>query len=307
MTPIPATCKRIADSGRFQGLIMLVILANAVTLGLGTYDGIEREAGSLLGTLDDVFLGIFMIELAIRITAYGRRPQDFFKDGWNLFDFVVIGAAFLPGIREDVTLLRLARLLRVVRVVSIFPDLRSIVGAMVRALPPIGSLAVLTVLLIYVYGMVGWILFHEEDPESWGSIGEAMLTLFTILTLENWPDLLSRGQEIHPASWIFFVSYVLIASFLVINILLAIIINSMEEVRAAERQRTRERRVKEREAGGVQAEAALAAETADAIARRVRVLRDALDDLERDLADGRGEPLGPSAGGRMTTKARLKP
>ena len=307
MSPIPAACKRIAGSPRFQGFIMAVILANAVTLGLGTYDGIEREAGSLLGTLDDVFLGIFVVELAIRIAAYGSRPQDFFRDGWNLFDFIVISAAFLPGLRQNATLLRLARLLRVVRVVSIFPDLRSIVGAMARSLPPIGSLAVLTVLLIYVYGMVGWILFHEEIPADWGSIGDSMLTLFTVLTLENWPDQLSRAQEVHPASWIFFVSYVLIASFLVINILLAIIINSMEEVRAAERQRTRERRVKEAEAGGIQAEAALAAETADAIARRVRVLRDALDDLERDLAGETGEPGAPRPGGRVTTKARLKP
>ena len=93
----------------------------------------------------------------------------------------------------------------------------------------------LTLLLMYVYGMVGWILFHEEDPEQWGNIGEAMLSLFQILTLENWPTFLEAGQEIHPASWIFFVSYVLIASFLVINILIAIIINSMEEVHAAEK------------------------------------------------------------------------
>jgi voltage-gated sodium channel len=304
MGGITRTCKRIADSQRFQGFIMLVIIANAATLGLATYDEVERDVGALLTTLDDVFLGIFVVELAIRILAYGRRPQDFFKDGWNVFDFVVIGAVFLPGLRENVTLLRLARLLRIVRVVSVLPDLRGIVRAMARSLPPITSLLVLTVLLMYVYGMVGWILFHEEDPERWGNIGDSMLNLFVMLTLENWPQFLEAGQEIHPQSWIFFVSYVLLASFLVINILLAIIINSMEEVRENERAREREERMHDIGEGGVKAEAAMAAETAEAIAERVRVLRDTLDDLERDLG-GDAPTRGRSA--RVTTKARLRP
>ena len=107
-----------------------------------------------------------MVELAIRIAAYGRRPQDFFKNGWNVFDFVVIGAAFVPGLRENVTLLRLARLLRVVRLVSVMPDLRILVRAMARSLPPIASLGLLTLLLMYVYGMVGWILFRTRIPSS---------------------------------------------------------------------------------------------------------------------------------------------
>jgi voltage-gated sodium channel len=303
---VSATCGRIADSTRFQAFISGVIVANAITLGLGTYSGIEDEVGALLTTLDDLFLGIFVVELAIRITAFGSRPQDFFRDGWNVFDFVVIGAAFLPGIRENVTMLRLIRLLRVVRLVSVFPDMRVVVRAMVRSLPPIGSLAVLTVLLIYVYGMVGWILFHEEDPRYWGTIGESMLTLFTIVTLENWPTILERGQAIHPASWVFFVSFVLIASFIVINILLAIIINSMEEVREAERQRERDERTRRRERetgeGGVIAEAAIAAGAAEAIAGRLHVLREALDDLERDLGAEeikRRTPSVPRKGGRM--------
>jgi voltage-gated sodium channel len=281
------SCARIADSSRFQAFIMGVIVANAVTLGLGTYDDFSPGVDSALTTLDDVFLGIFVVELAIRITAFGRRPQDFFRDGWNVFDFVVISAAFVPGVRDNVTLLRLVRLLRVVRVVSVMPDLRVLLRAMVRSIPPITSLALLTLLLMYVYGMVGWILFHEGDPKNWGTIGESMLSLFTMLTLENWPTLLEKGQAIHPASWIFFISYILIASFLVINILLAIVINSMEEVREAERVKEREVRARRREEdiaeGGAVAEAAIAAGAAEAISGRLKVLRDALDDLERDL------------------------
>src|SRR5687768_2352057 len=220
MGAIQVTCKLIADSPRFQGFIMAVIIANAATLGLATYEGIDEDAGSLLTVLDSIWIGIFVVELVIRILAYGRRPQDFFKDGWNVFDFVVITAAFIPGLRQNATLLRLARLLRVLRLVTILPDLRGIVRAMVRSLPPISSLVVLMLMLMFVYGMVGWILFHEEIPSEWDNIGQSMLSLFVMLTLENWPNYLEAGQEVHPASWIFFVTYILIASFLVINILL---------------------------------------------------------------------------------------
>ena len=282
-------CRRIADSTRFQAFIFGVIVANAITLGLGTYEW-NSDVDRLLTTLDDVFLGIFVVELAIRIAAYGARPHEFFRDGWNVFDFVVIALAFAPGLRENVTLLRLARLLRVVRLVSVMPDLRILLRALTRSLPPITSLVLLTVLIMYVYGMVGWILFHEDDPANWGDIGQAMLSLFQILTLENWPGFLEAGQEIAPASWIFFVSYVLIASFLVINILIAIIINSMEEVHTAERAELEEE---------------IAASADGSVADRLREIRHAIDRLETQLAEGEGlDPekrsiRRPTKGGRM--------
>jgi voltage-gated sodium channel len=290
-----STCKRIADSSVFQGFILGVIVLNAITLGIQTYD-LSETAESRLSTLDDVFLGIFVVELIIRVTAFGSRPQDFFKDGWNLFDFIVIAAAFVPGIRENATLLRIVRLLRVVRVVTVLPDLRVLIQALVRSVPPILSLAVLTIMLMYVYGMVGWILFHEEDPQNWGDLGQAMLSTFTMLTLENWPELLDRGMEIHPSSWIFFVSYVLLASFLVINILIAIIINSVEQVHQAEREEERAERLERLEEGDLDALT---------VSDRLTALRDAIDDLELDLqSGGRVDPAGPttkrpSKGGRM--------
>src|SRR5688572_3628221 len=209
-------CKRIADSGLFQNFILGVIVLNAVTLGIQTYD-LSENLAKLLSTLDEVFLGVFVLELAIRIAAFGSRPQDFFRDGWNVFDFVVIAAAFAPGVRENATLLRIVRLLRVVRLVSVLPDLRIVLKAMAHSVPPITGLAILTILLMYVYGMVGWILFHDELPNEWGTIGDSMLNLFVVLTLETWPDLLRDAQEVHPWSWVYFVSYVLLASFLVIN------------------------------------------------------------------------------------------
>jgi voltage-gated sodium channel len=286
---LAAVCARIADSSRFQNLIFAVIVANAVTLGLGTYDW-DSGVDSLLSTLDNLFLGVFVVELAIRITAFGSRPQDFFRDGWNLFDFTVIALAFVPGVRQNVTLLRLARLLRVVRLVTVLPDLRVLVRAMARSIPPITSLVVLTLLIMYVFAMVGWILFHEEDPANWGNIGDSMLSLFQILTLENWPDYLERGQEIAPASWIYFVSYILIASFLVINILIAIIINSVEEVHAAERAEEQERRHEEAVAEG------------ETVAERLAEVRESLDKLEAQLAEGRGDLPAPAPSLRRPTK-----
>jgi voltage-gated sodium channel len=288
-----AACRRIADSPRFQNFIFVVIVANAVTLGLGTYD-FGESAHSALSTLDNVFLGIFVVELAIRIAAFGRRPQDFFREGWNVFDFVVIALAFAPGLRDNVTLLRLARLLRVMRLVSVMPDLRILVRAMTKSLAPVTSLAILTLLLMYVYGMVGWILFHEGDPESWGNIGDAMLSLFQILTLENWPAYLERGQEIAPASWIYFVSYVLVASVLVINILIAIIINSMDEVHRAEREAEfKADRDRDRAAG-----------EEITVAARLAEIREALDRLETQIGEGGGAAAAktsrrPTKGGRM--------
>ena len=274
---IARRCRTIAESQRFQGFIFAVIAFNAVVLGLETYDGIKADFGGTLSVLNDACLGIFVVEVIIRIASYGRRPQDFFKEGWNVFDFVVIGAAFLPGLRANATLLRLVRLLRVVRLVSVLPELRVLIRGMLGALPPIGSMGVLALLFIYVYGMLGWILFGDDLPARWGDIGDSMLTLFTVLTLEGWNEVLYEAQEVHPWSWVFFISFVLIASLLLINILIAIIINAMESAREEEDREELVRMNKEAEEAGGEYDPHL--ETA----RRISALKQAIDDLEAQL------------------------
>ena len=152
MAKLCQLCARIADSTRFQGIIIAVILANAIVLGLQTYEAIDQDAGDVLVSLDQVFLGVFVVELLIRFLAYGphlRGYRDFFREGWNVFDFVVIGAAFMPGLRENATLLRLIRLLRVVRIVSVLPDLRVLLRGMVRSLLPIATMGVVGILLLF--------------------------------------------------------------------------------------------------------------------------------------------------------------
>jgi voltage-gated sodium channel len=262
---------RFVESPTFTTAVVAVILGNALILGLQTYPGLVREYGGLLDLLNSVCLGFFVVELALRIGAYGRRPQDFFRSGWNIFDFVVIVAAFVPGLRANSTLLRLARLARIVRVVRLLPDVRVLLTAVFRSLPPLGSMVTLTTLILFVYGMIGWLLFAEEDPENWGNIGEAMLTLFVLLTLESFPAMLERGMEIHPWSWVYFVSFVLVAAFIVLNVLIGIVLHSMEEARELERRR--------RIGVGDTAEIAPAP-----IAERIVMLRAALKELEDELA-----------------------
>jgi voltage-gated sodium channel len=268
---VSTSLRRLVDSAPFSALIIGVILANAVVLGLQTYPELVREWGDTLDLLNTVFLGIFVVELALRFGAHGRRPQDFFRNAWNIFDFVVIAAAFLPGIRDSSTLLRLARLARVVRVVRLLPDVRVLIVAVARSLPPLLSMVVLTTLILFVYGMVGWLLFGEEEPAAWGNIGEAMLTMFVMLTLENFPVYMERGLEIEPWSWIYFVSFVLVAAFIVLNVLIGIVLNSMEEAREIERRR----------ALGTTTE--LPDVHLAPVAERIQILRAALDELEQEL------------------------
>jgi voltage-gated sodium channel len=269
---------RIVNSDPFTYFIAFVILVNAAVLGLETYDSIDRDAGGALDLVNEVCLGIFVVELGLRFASYGRRPQEFFRSGWNVFDLVVVGAAFVPGLSKNSTLLRLARLARVVRVVRLLPDVRVLLLAMARSIPPLLSLAVLAVLVLYVYAMVGWMLFGDEDPESWGDIGQSMLTMFVLLTLENFPDKLERGMAIEPQSWIFFVSFALLAAFILLNVLIGVVINSMEEAREIELEREREALKKLRaEPGGEEPLHDTALE------ERVVALKVALEELEREL------------------------
>lgn len=279
------TAGRIVESDAFTYFIAGVILLNAAVLGLETYDRIDREAGGTLELANDVFLGIFVLELLLRFASYGSRPQDFFRSGWNVFDLVVVGAAFVPGLSKNSTLLRLARLARVVRVVRLLPDVRVLMLAMARSIPPMLSLAVLAGLVLYVYAMVGWMLFGDEDPERWGDIGQALLTMFVLLTLENFPDVLEDGMAIEPWSWIFFVSFALLAAFILLNVLIGVVINSMDEAREIELANEREALKKLRAEPG--AEEPLAD---TALEERVVALKVALEELEREMQLAERDP-----------------
>jgi voltage-gated sodium channel len=271
---------RVVDARAFSGIVIFTIAVNAVVLGLQTYEGVDERWGSELDLLNAACLAVFLVELTIRLASYWPRPWRFFRDGWNVFDFVVIGAAFVPGIRQNATLLRLARLLRVVRIVRVLPDLRVLLLGVWRSIPPLASIGAVTVLILFVYGMVGWILFGDELPEDWGNIGRAMLTLFVMLTLENFPVYMDAAMDVEPWSWVYFVSFVLVAAFIVLNVLIGIVLNSMEEARELDRRRAL------RERHGVTRASPVDVEAHAPVAERIAILRNALDELELELALG---------------------
>ncbi len=159
---------RVVQAHWFTTTILVVIVANAAVLGLETYAGIDERYGDQLDLVNDLCFVVFVVELCLRIGAYGRRPWDFFRDGWNVFDFIVIAIAFVPGIRQSSTLLRLARLARVVRIVRFFPDLRVLLSGVWRSIPPLFAIGLATGMLLFVYGMVGWTLFARGAPRAVG-------------------------------------------------------------------------------------------------------------------------------------------
>lgn len=269
---------RLVDSDRFNQVIASVIVANAVVLGLETYPAVMADYGRTLLQLNDLFYLVFLTELVLRFASYGRRPQDFFRSGWNIFDLIVIGAVAIPAVREQAQLLRLLRLARIVRLVRFLPDARILVLTVVKSIPSVFSMVVLTLVLMFVYGMVGWSVFGEALPESWGNIGRAMLTLFILLTLENFPTYLAEGEQVTPFAPVFFVSYVLLAAFVVFNLLIGIVIGSMEKARAADAEA-------EPDAEPASSDPSpTTASTDDDLLVRIERLRGALDDLESDLS-----------------------
>lgn len=233
---IPDQCRALVNSRTFELFIVGVIVFNAIVLGLGTYADIASRYEPLFATIYNVILGIYVVELLIRLTAYRWNPREFVKDGWNVFDFIVVVASFIPALRANAMLLRLVRLLRIVRLVRFLPDLRILVSAAGRSVPGIASLAAATFVLIFIYGMLGWVLFSGHDPANYGNVGLAMLTMFVMLTLENFPDNVAMGQAVSPWSIVYFISYVLLASFLIFNLFIGIVLNAMEEARGADRK-----------------------------------------------------------------------
>lgn len=240
---------RLVDADAFQLVISSVIVLNAIVLGMETYPTLQDSMGSTLVLLNDIFYIVFLIELILRILSYGRKPWNFLRSGWNVFDLIVIGGALIPYLRAEAQILRLLRLARVIRLMRFLPDARVLVSTMGKAIPSVFSMLVFTVLILFVYGIIGWSMYGTQLPAQWGNIGQAMLTLFVLLTLENFPTYLEQAQPYNSLTPLFFLSFVIIAVFVVINLVIGIVIGSMEKAReeevAAHQERAREARAKE--------------------------------------------------------------
>ena len=183
-------------------------------------------------------LWVFIAEAALKMLALSPRLWRYFQDGWNIFDFLVIVFALVPATGQFAMIARLARLLRVVRLISAIRDLRLIVAALVRAIPSVGHVIMLMSIVVYIYAIMGFHLFHELDPARWGNLGLSVLTLFNIITLDGWTEVMNAAMRHYPWAWLYFVSFVVVGTFVVINMFIAIIINSLDD---AKRERDRDR------------------------------------------------------------------
>jgi voltage-gated sodium channel len=264
-----AWARRVVADNRFNTFIVGVIVVNAVLVGLETSEELVGRFGAMFLLLNIVISGIFVFEIAVRMISYWPRPLSFFRDGWNVFDFVIVGLSILPTGGSFATVARLARLLRVLRIVSVLPELRLIVGTMLRSFGSMVGVVVLLSLVMYVYAVLGYHLFGTVDPQHWGSLGLSVRTLFEALTLEGWLELQAAVIDQVPLAWLYFGSYILIAVFIVVNLFIAVILNNLEQVKVE------------------QAAEDMAAEpTPDAqedLLRRVETIRSELAELETRL------------------------
>lgn len=217
--------RRLVDSNRFQQFIVVVIVLNAITLGLETSDQLIAELGLLLHALDRIALAIFVVEIALRLVAHQR---DFFRDPWSVFDFVVIGIALIPA-SGAFTVLRALRILRVLRLVALVPSMRGVVAALLTAVPGMASIATLLGLLIYVSAVMATQLFGAGVPERFGDLGMSLFTLFQVMTTDDWAAIAQEAMAVQPLAWIFFVIYLLVSTFAVLNLFIAVVVRAMEE------------------------------------------------------------------------------
>ena len=218
------------ESARVQRVIVALIVVNAVTLGLETSSTVMDRIGPMLIRLDQLILSIFVLEIGAKLVAHGHR---FFRNPWNVFDFVVVGIALVPA-AGPFSVLRTLRVLRVLRLISAMPRLRFIVEALLRAIPGLGAIGGLLAIVFYVFAVMATGLFGATFPQWFGSVGASLYTLFQIMTLESWSMGIVRPvMEVHPQAWLFFVPFILIATFTMLNLFIAIIVDAMQTMHSA--------------------------------------------------------------------------
>ncbi len=224
-----ARAARLVSSPQFQRIVVGLILLNAVTLGLETSQTVLEAGGGLLHAVDQLLLWLFTAELALRVYAFRGR---FLRDPWGIFDLLVVGIAWLPA-AGALSVLRALRILRVLRLISVVPSLRHVVEAMLAALPGMGSIVTLMLLLLYVFAVMGVKLYGEVMPEQFGSLGAAFFTLFQLMTLDDWANIVKPAMEADPLAWLFFIAFILIATFVVLNLFIGVIVDSIQTLREA--------------------------------------------------------------------------
>ena len=262
--------RQLVESPRFTWFITGVILFNAFTLGLETWAPAMEAAGSLLVAIDQIVLVIFVFELLAKCAVY---RLNFFRSGWNIFDLTIVGIALIPA-TGPLTVLRALRILRVLRLLSVVPQMRSVVTALLGSLPGMGSIAAVMLLIFYVGSVLATKLFGASFPTWFGSLGASAYSLFQIMTLESWSMGIVRPvMEVYPWAWAFFVPFILITSFAVVNLVVAVIVNSMQTLHEVEKK------------DECEAERQIVHEETEALAIEIRALRHELGEVKALLKE----------------------
>jgi voltage-gated sodium channel len=266
--------RKIVEDPRTDRFIMTLIVLNAVTLGIETSHAVMDRFGTLLNVLDRIVLAVFVVELAARMFV---QRSAFFRDGWNIFDFIVVGVALAPA-TEAFSVLRALRVLRLLRLITAVPTLRRVVGGLIAALPGMGSIILLIALVYYVCAVMAVNLYGDEFPQLFGTLGASLFTLFTIMTLEGWVDGVVRPiMEKHPYAWLFFIPFIVGTTFTVLNLFIGVIVNAMQEEHA---------KAVEAE---LEAEREVVHEETEPLMRELRALKEEVVALRRDVVSRGGQ------------------
>ena len=226
-----ARLRDLVEGMAFQRAIIVLIVVNAIVLGLETAPSVMAAWGGVLRTLDAAILAVFVVELALRLWAHGPR---FFRNGWNLFDLAVVAIALAPD-SGPLAVLRALRVLRVLRLISIVPAMRQVAEALLRSVPGLGAIVALLAVLFYVFAVMATKLFGETNPELFGTLGASLYTLLQVMTLEGWSgDIVNPVLEHHSYALVFFIPFMLLSTFTVLNLFIALIVDSMQKLSRAE-------------------------------------------------------------------------
>jgi voltage-gated sodium channel len=250
-TSVIERLRTILADPRTEWVVLALILVNAVILGLETSPAVMNAVGPALTFLDAAILTIFVIEIAARMAVHRLA---FFRDPWSVFDFLVVGIALVPA-TENLSVLRALRVLRVLRLITVVPALRRVVGGLILSLPGMGSIALLLLLVFYVFAVMATQLYGKEFPELFGNLARSAFTLFAVMTLETWVDgVVKPVMEKFPYAWLFFIPYILITTFAVLNLFIAVIVNAMQtEHEAARREEERQHAEEQKKLGKISA------------------------------------------------------
>ncbi|MFG2074377.1 ion transporter [Nonomuraea maritima] len=262
---------------RFQQFIVGVILVNAATLGLETVPAVEQSYGSLLKVVDHIALYIFTVELLAKI--YVERAR-FVRDPWNLFDTAIVAIAFAP-VAGGLSVLRSLRILRALRLLSVVPSLRRVVSALLRAMPGMSSIVVLLSLVLYVAAVMATKLYGGDTPDRFGSLPTSLFTLYQTMTGDDWGNIAREVMDKHPSAWIFFTIFILLCTFVVLNLFMAVVVSAMDEENAEERAAHAEERAAH-----------------DDTAVHTRQILDELTELRKEIAELRAERVPATSGQR---------